>query len=137
MLLRWKTAALFPFAAVAQRFLPAVMRRRAGKQQGCCRCSWFSSQRVYFTFSWLLFRLLSYVWSILVGCPLLVRSRSSTSFLLSHWGKPFHNFLKLIFLATLVNNVRFERLGVYKHEKHFAQLFFLKIMAGYRDNRQI
>jgi len=35
---RWKTATLFPFAAVAQRFLPAVMRRWAGKQQGCCRC---------------------------------------------------------------------------------------------------
>lgn len=40
MSLRWKTATLFPFAAVAQRFLPAVMRRRAGKQQGCCQCSW-------------------------------------------------------------------------------------------------
>lgn len=47
---RWKTAALFPFAAVAQRFLPAVMRRRAGKQRGCCRCSWFLQSTRLFHF---------------------------------------------------------------------------------------
>lgn len=42
--LRWKTATLFPFAAVAQRFLPEVMRCRAGKRQGC----WFlQSMRLF------------------------------------------------------------------------------------------